>query len=304
MIMKELLKWCGALLVGLVIVWLLIGVFVGKPPLKIIDGQVAYHTVNSRSCIAKVMFDQCFRLGHFLGLSPLDNPIAYTEKDNLYRAVYRNGKEDRLLTEVAQPAYPVIWSSDSLRIAYLKEITSHDRRLCVVNTDGTNNVCLETGIDLSYPSSWSPDGRQIAFDGQNANESLSSIYLINVDGTNLRLLAEDGQLPDWSPDGSQIAFSSSHDGSDSDIYVVNIDGSNLTRLTDSGSTDSGSNFHPVWSPDGTRIAFLSTRGNRMIAIDLFDMIYKADIYVMNRDGSNVRLFLSKPGDSIEYFVWH
>jgi Tol biopolymer transport system component len=297
---RKHLRWLAILPIGLLIVWLLIGVFVGKPPLKIIDGQVAYHTVNSRSCIAKAMFDQCFQLGHFLGLSPLDNPIAYTEKDDLYRAVYRNGKEDPLLTEVAWPAYPEVWSPDSTRIAYLKEITSHDRRLCVVNADGTDNVCLETGIDLSYPSSWSPDGRQIAFDGQNANESLSSIYLINIDGTNLRLLAQDGQSPDWSPNGSQIAFSSSHTGSSIDIYVVNVDGSNLTRLTDGLA----SNFHPVWSPGGTKIAFLSTRGNQTMAIDLFDTIYKADIYVMNRDGSNVRLLLSKPGDSIEYFVWH
>ena len=41
-------------------------------------------------------------------------------------------------------------------------------------------------------------------------------------------------------------------------------------------TSSTQNFLPAWSPDGTKIAFTTTRDGN------------AEIYVMNRDGSNRR----------------
>ena len=46
----------------------------------------------------------------------------------------------------------------------------------------------------------------------------------------------------------------------------------------------GQNSLPAWSPDGTRIAFTSTRDGN------------SEIYVMNRDGSNVRRLTNHPGD--------
>jgi TolB protein len=45
---------------------------------------------------------------------------------------------------------------------------------------------------------------------------------------------------------------------------------------------SGQNWLPVFSPDGTRIAFISTRDGN------------SEIYVMNRDGSNVQRLTNNP----------
>ena len=67
--------------------------------------------------------------------------------------------------------------------------------------------------------------------------------------------------------------------SDDQIYTVRADGTAFRRLTNS----EGRNMGAVWSPDGRRIAFVRTDpsqrngygGNR------------ADIYLMNADGSNV-----------------
>jgi Tol biopolymer transport system component len=47
---------------------------------------------------------------------------------------------------------------------------------------------------------WSPDGRRIAFDDQDA------IYVVNADGSELRRLAQNAGFEDWSPDGRKLIF--------------------------------------------------------------------------------------------------
>ena len=48
----------------------------------------------------------------------------------------------------------------------------------------------------------------------------------------------------------------------------------------------GSNYMPVFSPDGTQIAFMSNRDGN------------PEIYVMNRDGSNVRRLTNHPAGDV------
>ena len=83
--------------------------------------------------------------------------------------------------------------------------------------------------------------------------------------------AEDG-YPVWSPDGTHIAFHSNRDGDTHDIYTLRLSDRQTTRLTNSGANDWGQS----WSPDGKKIAFISYR----------DDVNKAEIYVMDSDGSN------------------
>ena len=98
---------------------------------------------------------------------------------------------------------------------------------------------------------WSPDGHRIAFSSLDQRQ----IYVINVDGTNLRELTPETDIPHshnrspaWSPDGQQIAFSSSRNETGG-IFLMDADGGNVRELTNGGE---GS---PSWSPDGSQIAF-------------------------------------------------
>jgi dipeptidyl aminopeptidase/acylaminoacyl peptidase len=54
---------------------------------------------------------------------------------------------------------------------------------------------------------WSPDGNRIAFT-RLLSDNLSSVYVVNADGRNLRLVSRGGysEHPKWSPDGRWIAF--------------------------------------------------------------------------------------------------
>jgi len=79
---------------------------------------------------------------------------------------------------------------------------------------------------------FSPDGKQILFHATAEGASAPDLFVLNVDGTNLRRLTthpDSDTTPTWSPSGTQIAFTSDRTGKPQ-IYVMNIDGSNFRRL--------------------------------------------------------------------------
>ena len=111
---------------------------------------------------------------------------------------------------------------------------------------------------------------------------MKEIYICDYDGANQRRVTVNRTLninPTWSPDGAvdrlhvvpprRARTSSSR---------TSTRARSRTRCTSRGEE----NFLPVWSPDGTQIAFQSNRDGN------------AEIYVMNRDGSNIRRLTNNP----------
>jgi len=145
-----------------------------------------------------------------------------------------------------------------------------NRELYLMNADGSNQNRLTNSPNTDEHPDWSRND-EIVF------SSSSELFIIGVDGSNLRAISTDdgataqtGIFPSWAPNATQIVFTSEQDGN-REIYVVNADGSGLTNLTNSSVED----MQPAWSPDGNRIVFVSDRdGNR-------------EIYVMNIDGNSV-----------------
>jgi Tol biopolymer transport system component len=161
-----------------------------------------------------------------------------------------------------------------------------------VRSDGTGLVQLTSDGVNSEPA-WAPDGQRIAFVSEQGGSS--DIYVMNADGSNVVRRTDGGLFnssPAWSPDGTRIAFSSLRDGQYG-IYVMRVDEDwwNPAHL----GFDSGWNAQPAWSPDGSTIAFVSDWR-------AYDFLY--DLYVMNADGSDVRLLLGGPffwDDGLTYY---
>jgi Tol biopolymer transport system component len=106
--------------------------------------------------------------------------------------------------------------------------------------------------------SWSPDGRRLAFVGNQPCLYCSWLYTVRSDGTGLRRVMKIGaRWPTWSPTG-RIAFVNWDDQHRQPVppadglYTVRPDGSRLRRLF---GRYWGTGQQPDWSPDGGRIAF-------------------------------------------------
>ena len=191
--------------------------------------------------------------------------------------MYTDGTGLTNLTNDDAPELAPAWSPDGTKIAFVSAFVD-GADLWVMGADGSNPTPLvqDDGED-NYPT-WSPDGTKIAF-SRGAPGQPFHIWVVDADGQNLApLTSGDGVYdvePAWSPDGSTIAFSR-----DGDLWRMNADGSNPTLLTQNGNA-------PAWSPDGAKIAFDSFRSG-----------LRADVYVMNADGTDVRRLTTDPADDV------
>ena len=103
-------------------------------------------------------------------------------------------------------------------------------------------------------STWSPDGKQVAFISNISGRS--NLWLMPATGgwpTQLTISDQRQASPVWAPDGTWIAYISDHDGDEQwDIFLVSPktgDVVNLTMSPDSAEVE------PAWSPDGRQIAY-------------------------------------------------
>ena len=139
-------------------------------------------------------------------------------------------------------------------------------------------------------SSWSPDGRFIAFMRQ-AEPDASGIYLISPLGGAERKVASitayDGWEPlgvSWSPDGKWLAFSKANSmakkaDSSADhfsIHLLNVETSE-ERLLPDPSNDCGNTWQPAFSPNGKYLASVCVLAGGV-----------AKVYLQTPDGKQVR----------------
>ncbi len=162
---------------------------------------------------------------------------AGNRASQLYRAAdadFRNNNANYLI----EGEYPT-WSAGSGIIFKGWGVSGSGLRLALPDFANAESV---TQTDQDTAPALSPDGRQVVFMSQR--EGNWDIYLINVDGSNLRQLTDNpGQdgLPAWSPDGRAIAYVSNQDNGWS-VMVMAPDGGEKQRL-----------FTMPGSPDGTVI---------------------------------------------------
>jgi TolB protein len=173
----------------------------------------------------------------------------------------------------------LIISSDGKRVTFTAG-SWQESGPAVANIDGSDQRILTSQAEtrVGWNTHLSPDGRMVAFTGQDSTGQLH-IFIVGVDGKGVRQLTrftpDEGraQGPSWSPDGRSIAFQLDKKGS-SRIWGVNLNDGVPHELSRSDAMIRDE--APVWFPDGTRIAFQSTRSSRM------------EIWTANADGSHVR----------------
>ncbi len=165
----------------------------------------------------------------------------------------------------------------------------------VVRPDGSGLRQLTSAVEGSSLSgagfaSWSSDRSQVLFRGYDDEDNRGDIYVIDVDGSNLRRLncqfEDPCHMPRWSPDDESVLFTVGQvSEAESAVFVMDSDGSNLRQLSPWG-------MWGTWSPSGRHIAFSSL--GRAGSWQQGDPI---DLFVMNADGSNVRRLTEQHGEN-------
>ena len=174
----------------------------------------------------------------------------------------------------------------------------------MVKADGSENKQItHSKVNAGFPA-WHPDGRTVIFRVWGTADSPETRGLRSLDlksGEIKVLTTEWDNFPFISPSGDRVVFTRRMPDFDFEIFTMKPDGSDVKRLT----TTRGADAHATWSADGKEIWFESTRTGFKDEAALYDTSPQpyAQIFLMNRDGSNVRqLTDSRWEDSMGMYV--
>jgi TolB protein len=165
-----------------------------------------------------------------------------------------NGANQRQLTNNAVADYYPSLAPDGSFVVFARQMVAGSEaqyELYRVNVDGSGEQALTQNGSKNAAPAVSPDGKQLVFTSKLALDT-HQIWLMNLDGSNLRQLTFDGANwdPTWSPDGQQIAFAGNRSGT-VQLYVMDASGGNQRQLTQMAGIGGRSS----WSPDGQSLVF-------------------------------------------------
>lgn len=213
----------------------------------------------------------------------------YNKKTQTVQVVIANldGSKVKFLADGERAKF----SGDGKKIAFVRSNQQNGGwygDIFVMNVNGsnikqvTNTSDDEDYVDINY------DGTEVLYHSGDSAPGTGHgyyAYLMNIDGTNRRLLNDNENIlilnPTYSPDGSQIAYQHHNQTTfETDIYTMNVDGTNRVNRT----PHIVENVQlPIWSYDGSALAFR----------ELTSYEIPNKMYIMNLDGSNLHTITSE-----------
>jgi serine/threonine-protein kinase len=150
--------------------------------------------------------------------------------------------------------YP-IWTRNAARLTFA-DGSGPTNRLQTTLADGSGGIRALTDVDTRrFPTSWSPDGRALAFySGGALSLSSRDIWMLNVDGdkTTARPFVQtpfEESGPIFSPNGRWVAYVSDKSGR-KNIYATPYPGPGGEVTISAGGGE-----EPVWSPSGREMFY-------------------------------------------------
>ena len=165
------------------------------------------------------------------------------------------------------------WSPDRDKIVFVR-----GDRLYTMDPDGSGQAML---IDVMLSSAdWSPDGTQIAANGERSG--INDIAIVEADGSGLTWITNTTNhqtYPHWSPNGDRLVLDY-YTPSGAEVFTMSPLGTDLLQLTNNSAFDG----HSSWSPDASQIVFESTRDGG-----------DPEVYIMNADGTGQTRLTNRAG---------
>ncbi len=158
------------------------------------------------------------------------------------------------------------------------------------------------GAEWAKPAIYIDDLRYRADGAGYLQQGYRHIFVLPVEGGTPRQLSSGdfnhGGPLNWTPDGQSIIFSANRhennlfDPRNSEIYEISVRSGEIKSLT----SRKGPDRSPTLSPDGSKIAYLGYD-------DRFQGYQISHLYVMDRDGSNMRKLASDLDRSLQSLRW-
>jgi Tol biopolymer transport system component len=200
------------------------------------------------------------------------------------------------------------WSPDSTKVAFLASKQTSTKWELYVATPANgavepmrlNKPLTLGGAQNIRQFEWSPDGKNIAYLGDQDTSGKVELYLATSSGP-----AENGTKISgtsvgsingfhWSPDGSRIAFFGAQASSQKELFVYSLATSSFSKVTPTllgGGIPVTSGF--AWSPDGTTLAYGAPNGGGI-----------AELYTVPATGGTAsKVSGSAPNSDIQVFSW-
>jgi TolB protein len=167
----------------------------------------------------------------------------------------------------------------------------------------------EMGLDAAGEAYFAPDMKRISFQAYPKGKTAYQIYLMNLDGTGLKMVSTGAGACTCSyfhPDGTRLIFAANHHDQrpavmpeevkqkatkigmrsyqwqyypGMDIFEYTFASGQMKRLTDADGYDA----EDAYSPDGKSIVFSSFRTDNL------------EVFIMDADGKNPRQITHAPG---------
>lgn len=118
----------------------------------------------------------------------------------------------------------------------------------------------------------------------------SSVFSLNIDGSDLREIAKDATHPQWSPDGKMIAFIRSSQNGGTNLEISDENGNILHNLKSGVDQKQKKHICSVkWSQNSKSIAYTSAFfESRALYLEVYDL-----------EGKKLRVFYDLPFDDLD-----
>jgi dipeptidyl aminopeptidase/acylaminoacyl peptidase len=215
-----------------------------------------------------------------LSFSPDGTQLAYSTNTsgqfNLWRQPSAGGYPRQLTVFTDEAVREIAWSPDGETILFTADRQGDEyTQLYLIPARGGRPEALtgSPGVQFHLAGQpWSPDGRTIAYAGNDRVPSDQDVIVRDVAGSETgRPLAGDGYYHPiaWSPDGRFLTAIQAKGNTDQDVHLVSLaDGSSRNLLPHDGEIKL---FPGPWAPDGLGFYLLTDEGREFLGLALYEI---------------------------------
>jgi Tol biopolymer transport system component len=222
-----------------------------------------------------------------IALSPSERRVAVAMRSvasnlDLWLFNVASGSRSRLTVNPGVDR-SAVWSPDGTRLAFVSE-QSGTVTLRQMSIDGAVNDALLESSDILSTTSWSSDGRFIAFTRRGPSGE-PDVWALPTFGNRQPFPVAQGEFSEtfavFSPNGRWIAFATTETGQ-GNVFVQQFPGPGERHQV---STEGGG--RPIWRADGKELFYLASNGSLMaVPIDLTNQFESRTQHALFRAGAS------------------